>query len=262
VLGNRIYQELSNAVAGSTEYMAIEKLYELHESGKYDLLVLDTPPTRNALDFLDAPDRLTRFIDSRSLSFFLKPGLFGVKAFGRGTGVLFSLLKRLTGVDLLRDLSEFFASFGDMAIGIRERAKHVELLLEDERTTFLLITSPRGDAVDDVVYFRRRLRENGMPFGAAIVNRVHEGADTEVSGADVEGDLAALLGDSLGQKVAENFDDYRRIAAHDAENVARLERELRGDPLVRVPLLDSDVHDLDGLAEVNGYLFAADAVTA
>jgi anion-transporting ArsA/GET3 family ATPase len=262
VLGNRIYQELSNAVSGSTEYMAIEKLYELHEEGRYDLLVLDTPPTRNALDFLDAPDRLTRFIDSRSLAFFLKPGLFGVKAFGRGTGVLFSLLKRLTGVDLLRDLSEFFASFGDMAIGIRERAKKVEELLEDERTTFLLVTSPRGDAVDDVVYFRRRLRENGMPFGAAIVNRVHEGADTDVSGGDVEGDLVALLGEKLGRKVARNFDDYRGLAARDASNVARLERELRGDPLVRVPLLDSDVHDLAGLAEVNGYLFAADAVAA
>jgi anion-transporting ArsA/GET3 family ATPase len=262
VLGNRIYQELSNAVSGSTEYMAIEKLYELHEEGRYDLLVLDTPPTRNALDFLDAPDRLTRFIDSRSLQFFLKPGLFGVKAFGRGTGLLFSMLKRITGVDLLRDLSEFFASFGDMAIGIRERAKHVEGLLEDPRTTFLLVTSPRRDAVDDVVYFRRRLRENGMPFGAAIVNRVHEGADSEVSGAEIEGDLTALLGEKLGHKVAHNFDDYRGLASRDAENVARLERELRGDPLVRVPLLDSDVHDVAGLAEVNGYLFAADAVAA
>jgi anion-transporting ArsA/GET3 family ATPase len=262
VLGNRIYQELSNAVAGSTEYMAIEKLYELHEEGRYDLLVLDTPPTRNALDFLDAPDRLTRFIDSRSLQFFLKPGLFGVKAFGRGTGLLFSILKRITGVDLLRDLSEFFASFGDMAIGIRDRAKHVEGLLEDPATTFLLVTSPRRDAVDDVVYFRRRLRENGMPFGAAIVNRVHEGADTEIAGAEVEGDLVALLGERLGRRVARNFDDFRGLAARDAANVARLERELRGDPLVRVPLLDDDVHDVAGLAEVNGYLFAADAVTA
>ena len=262
VLGNRIYQELSHAVAGSTEYMAIEKLFELHEEGRYDLLVLDTPPTRNALDFLDAPDRLTRFIDSRSLSFFLKPGLFGVKAFGRGTGVLFSLLKRLTGIDLLRDLSEFFASFGDMAIGIRDRAKHVEGLLEDPGTTFLLVTSPRGDAIDDVVFFRRRLRESGMPFGAAIVNRVHEGADSEVSGAEIEGDLTALLGDDLGRRVATTFDDYRALAAHDAGNVARLERELSGDPLVRVPLLDEDVHDLGGLEKVGGYLFAADAVRA
>ncbi|MDQ3935851.1 MAG: AAA family ATPase [Actinomycetota bacterium] len=260
VLGNRIYQELSNAVSGSSEYMAIEKLYELHEEGRYDLLVLDTPPTRNALDFLEAPDRLTRFIDSRSLSFFLKPGLFGVKAFGRGTGLLFSILKRLTGVDLLHDLSEFFASFGDMAIGIRDRAKHVEGLLEDAGTTFLLVTSPRRDAVEEAVFFRRRLRESGMPFGAAIVNRVHAGADTEVSGAEIEPDLQALLGEKLGHKVARNFDDYRTLACRDAENVARLERELRGEPIVRVPLLDDDVHDLGGLAAVNEHLFAGDAV--
>ena len=261
VLGNRIYQELSNAVSGSSEYMAIEKLYELHEEGRYDLLVLDTPPTRNALDFLDAPDRLTRFIDSRSLAFFLKPGLFGVKAFGRGTGLLFSILKRITGVDLLRDLSEFFASFGDMAIGIRDRARHVEGLLEDAGTTFLLVTSPRRDAVEEAVFFRRRLRESGMPFGAAIVNRVHAGADTEVSGAEIEPDLQALLGEKLGHKVARNFDDYRTLARRDAENVRRLERELRGEPIVRVPLLDDDVHDLGGLAAVNEHLFAGDAVT-
>jgi anion-transporting ArsA/GET3 family ATPase len=262
VFGNRIYQELSNAVSGSTEYMAIEKLYELHEEGRFDLLVLDTPPTRNALDFLEAPDRLSRFIDSRSLQFFLRPGLFGIKAFGRGTGLVFSMLKRVTGIDLLNDLSEFFASFGDMAIGIRDRARHVEKLLSAPGTTFLVVTSPRRDAIEDAVFFRRRLRENSMPFGAAIVNRVHAGADTEVSGAEIEPDLTALLGEKLGRKVARNFDDYRGLAARDAENVARLERELRGDPLVRVPLLDDDVHDAAGLAAVNEHLFAADAVTA
>ena len=101
-----------------------------------------------------------------------------------------------------------------------------------------------------------------MPFGAAIVNRVHAGADSEVGGAEIEGDLTALLGDDLGRRVAETFDDYRGLAARDAENVERLERELGGDPLVRVPLLDEDVHDLGGLAQVNGYLFAADAVAA
>jgi hypothetical protein len=101
-----------------------------------------------------------------------------------------------------------------------------------------------------------------MPFGAAIVNRVHAGAHTEVTGDDVEPDLVALLGDKLGAKVARNFDDYRAIAGRDEENVERLERELRGDPLVRVPLLDDDVHDVAGLAAVNEYLFAADAVVA
>ena len=260
VLGNRIYQQLSTAVAGTTEYMAMERLYELHEEGDYDLLVLDTPPTRNALDFLDAPDRLARFIDSRSLQFFLRPGLFGVKAFGRGTGLMFSVLKRATGSDLLSDLSEFFGAFGDMAIGIRERAGHVNELMADRRTTFLLVTSPRRDAIDEAIFFRRRLRKSRMPFGAAIVNRVHEGIHETANGDDVVGDLVALLGEKLGRKVARNFDDYRRIGDRDRANVERLAAELRGDPLVAVPLLDDDVHDLAGLAAIAGHLFAEEAV--
>ncbi|HEX8075787.1 MAG TPA: ArsA-related P-loop ATPase [Thermoleophilaceae bacterium] len=262
ILGNRIYQQLSTAVAGTTEYMALERLYELHEEGEYDLLVLDTPPTRNALEFLDAPDRLSRFVDSRSLQFFLRPGLFGVKAFGRGTGLMFGVLKRVTGSDLLSDLSEFFGAFGDMAIGIRDRAGRVKELMADPRTTFLLVTSPRRDAIDEAIFFRRRLRESSMPFGAAIVNRVHEGVSGEWTGADVEGDLAAMLDQRLAHRVARNFDDYRRIGDRDRANVERLAEELAGDPLVSVPLFDDDVHDLGGLAEVGAHLFAEEAVAA
>jgi anion-transporting ArsA/GET3 family ATPase len=121
VLSNPIYQELSNAVAGSQEYMAMEKLYELSQEGRYDLLVLDTPPSRNALDFLDAPRRLSEFIDSRSLQLLTAPGRFGLKVLGRGTSVAFSVMERATGIDLLRDLGEFFRSFGDMTEGFRER---------------------------------------------------------------------------------------------------------------------------------------------
>jgi anion-transporting ArsA/GET3 family ATPase len=259
VLQNRIYQELSNAVAGSTEYMAIEKLFELHQEGRYDLLVLDTPPTRNALDFLDAPERLARFVDSRSLQFFLRPGRLGLKVLGRGSGVLFAVLKRVTGIDLLRDLSEFFQSFGDMAAGIGERAQRVGELLAARDTTFLLVTSPQRDSIDEAIFFHRRLRDRRLPFGGAIVNRLTEGP---ADGADVGADLEALLGDRLGRKVARNFEDYRRLAEHDRSQVARLERELgRGEPLIAVPLLDDDVHDVAGLAELDRYLFG-DAVTA
>jgi anion-transporting ArsA/GET3 family ATPase len=258
VLSNRIYQELSNAVAGSTEYMAMEKLYELHHEGRYDLLVLDTPPTRNALDFLDAPERLSRFVDSRSLQFFLKPGRFGLKVFGRGSGLLFSVLKRVTGVDLLSDLSDFFASFGDMAQGIGERAERVGQLLADRESTFLLVTSPQRDAVDESIFFRRRLREAKLPFGGAVVNRLNEGPEGDFD--EVEDDLRALLGDKLGGKVARNFEDQRRLAEHDRGQVARLARELRGEPLITVPLLDDDVHDVDGLVAINEHLVAADAV--
>ena len=262
ILGNRIYHQLSTAVSGTTEYMAIERLYELHEEGDYDLIVLDTPPTRNALEFLDAPDRLSRFVDSRSLQFFLRPGVFGVRAFGRGTGLMLGMLKRITGSDLIKDLSEFFGAFGDMAIGIRERAGIVKTLLADPGTTFLLVTSPRRDAIDEAIFFRRRLRRSGMPFGAAVVNRVHEGVHETANGEDVVDDLVALLGERLGRRVARNFDDYRRIGERDRANVERLAAELRDGPLVQVPLLDDDVHDVAGLRALAEHLFAEEAVTA
>jgi anion-transporting ArsA/GET3 family ATPase len=261
VLSNRIYQELSNAVAGSQEYMAMEKLYELHQEERYDLLVLDTPPTRNALDFLDAPERLSRFVDSRSLQLFMRPGRLGLKVFGRGTGMLFSVLKRVTGVDLLQDLSEFFQSFGDMAEGFRERAARVNDLLGDKRTTFLLVTSPRRVAVDEAVFFHRRLRERHMPFGGVVVNRMNTLA-VEGDEPDLQ-ELCDLLGDQLGRKVASNLDDYQALAARDRENVKRLTRELRdGPPPILVPHLEDDVHDIRGLIEMNEYLFASEAVPA
>jgi len=252
VLSNRIYQELSTAVAGSQEYMAMEKLHELHQEGRYDLLVLDTPPTRNALDFLDAPDRLARFIDSRSLQFFLAPSRTGLKIFSRGTGLLFSVLKRLTGVDLLQDLSDFFASFGSMAEGFRERAKAVKKLLGDERTTFLLVTSPAQEAIEEAAFFRAKLDEAKMPFGAVIVNRMHTEA-----GEEIEPGLEELVGDELAAKVRANFEDFRALAIRDRANVAELAAGGGGRPPIAVPYLDEDVHDLDGLKLVNEHLFAA-----
>jgi anion-transporting ArsA/GET3 family ATPase len=254
VLGNRIYHELSNAVAGSQEYMAMEKLHELHQEGRYDLLVLDTPPTRHALDFLDAPQRLSAFIDSRALQVFTVPGRLGLRVLGRGTGVVFSVLKRATGIDLLQDLSEFFRSFGDMAEGFRERADLVSALLADSRTAFVLVTSPAPDAVDDAIFFHHRLLDAGLPFAGAVVNRVHELA--AVRGEVPVDEVVTLLGDELGHKVAGNLEDYRRLADSDRANLERLRRKLGRKPIVPVPHLDQDVHDLDGLASVNRHLFA------
>ncbi len=263
VLSNRIYQELSNAVAGSQEYMAMEKLYELHEEGRYDLIVLDTPPSRNALDFLDAPERLARFIDSRSLQFFLAPGRRGIRILGRGTGLLFGALRRITGIDLLRDLSEFFRSFGSMAEGFSERAGRVNRLLTSDGTTFLLVTSPQSASIEEVEFFRRRLRDDGMPFGGAIVNRVHDlglaeaSADGEPDPAVLERELRAMVGEQLASKVAGNLEDYRALARHDADSVTRLRDRLgSGEPLLLVPYLDEDVHDLEGLARLGEHLFA------
>ena len=253
VLSNRIYQELSAAVAGSTEYMAMEKLYELHAEGRYDLLVLDTPPTRNALDFREAPERLSGFIDSRSLKVLLAPGRRGLKVLSRGTGLIFSVLERVTGVDLLADLSAFFSSFGGMAEGFRERALRVRELLGAPETVFVLVSSPQRSAVDEAIFFRRRLAEAGMPFGGVIVNRMHEEG---LAKGKLGGAAAELLGEPLGRKVARTFEDYRRLAERDRDNVARLASELDGEPIVRVPYFDEDVYDLAGLERMDEYLFA------
>ena len=250
VLSNRIYKELSTAVAGSQEYMAMEKLHQLHTEGRYDLLVLDTPPSRNALDFLDAPDRLSKFIDSRSLHFFLAPSRTGLKLFSRGTGLLFSILKRVTGVDLLQDLSDFFSSFGSMAEGFRERAKAVKALLGDEQTTFLLVTSPAEEAIAEARFFRDKLAEAEMPFGGVVVNRMH----TEAEG---DGEVPSGLDEELARKLRENYEDFHALAERDRRSVAQLAGDIGDRPLIVVPYLDDDVHDLAGLEAMNEYLFGA-----
>jgi anion-transporting ArsA/GET3 family ATPase len=247
VLSNRIYQELSSAVSGSQEYMAMEKLYELHTQGDFDLLVLDTPPTRNALDFLDAPERLHRFIDSRSLRVFLSPG---VKLLGRGSGLLFAVLQRVTGIDLLRDLSDFFRAFGDMSEGFRARAERVNELLGSDAATFVLVASPRRDAIDDAIFFHDQLAARRMPFGGVVVNRFHD-----ARGSDEEIDLVEALGDELAGKVEANYRDYEVLADRDRANLRRLTKRLKGEPVLVVPELDGDVHDLNGLAEMVEWLY-------
>jgi anion-transporting ArsA/GET3 family ATPase len=269
ILQNRIYKEISNAMAGSQEYMAMEKLYELHQEARYDLLVLDTPPTRHALDFIDAPERMSRFIEGRSLQFFLKPGRLGMRVVGRSGGVLFGALKRITGIDLLQDLSDFFQSFGDMAQGFSERAQRVKELLGQRGTTFLLVTAPQREAIDEGVFFWRRLKEARLPFGGVVVNKVHRdfiAMNDGVAGTDspADGLLAELErfldGDGdLAARVCENFERYQALAARDRENLARLTKRLDDDCIVCVPYFDEDVHDIDGLAHVNSYLFGSTA---
>jgi anion-transporting ArsA/GET3 family ATPase len=246
VLANRIYQQLSSAVSGSQEFTAIAKLYELDQSREFDVLVLDTPPARNALDFLDAPGRLTRFFQGRAIRIFLKPaGLFG-----RGTGLVFKAMQKVTGVDLLRDLSGFFRALGGMIDGFTERARAVGALLQDPATTFLIVTAPRHDPVAETIFFHRKLREAGMPFGGLVVNRVHQPPDD-----DLPEPVAAELGPALAERVSAATAQLGALAARDAANVAHLRSELNDPPTLVVPELEDDVHDLDGLAAVRAHLF-------
>jgi anion-transporting ArsA/GET3 family ATPase len=258
ILSNRIYQQLSAALAGSQEYMAMEKLYEIHAENRYDLLVLDTPPTRHALDFLEAPNRLLQFIEGRALQVFMRPTGLGMKFFGRGASMMFSVLRRITGVDLIEDLAEFFQAFGGMVGGFRERARKVNQLLADPRTSFLVVCGPQDEPIAEAVYFHHRLVEAEMHFGGVIVNKVHYQGEADETDRRLVAQLSELLGDpELAHRVCENLDDFRVLAERDRRNIERLGLELGAPAVIEVPYLDDDVHDLAGLLEVNRYLFAS-----
>ena len=248
VLDNRIYRELSGAMTGSQEFTAVAKLYELHRDPRWDVVVLDTPPSRNALDFLDAPDRLTGFLDGRAMQVVLAPTGLAARVLGRGTGVVFSVLRRITGIDLLDDLSVFFRSLSGLVDGFRRRASGVKALLGDPDTTFLLVTSPEREAVEEALFFHDRLLAARMPFGGIIVNRVHRepAGDPDV----VLAELAGELGERLAGKVADAVRDQRVLARRDAAAIEHIKHELRIDDPILVPLLDEDVFDLDGLARL------------
>jgi anion-transporting ArsA/GET3 family ATPase len=258
VLNNRIYQQISGALAGSQEYMAMEKLFELHSEGRFDLLVLDTPPSRNALDFLDAPARLTQFIEGRSLQLFIRPTGFAAKVASRGTGVVLSILKRIVGFDLLADLSEFFTAFSGMIEGFQERAHRVNTLLRDPETAFLVVCGPQGEPIEEAVFFHSKLLEADMNFAGAVVNRVRYRFGTRAPKlGDLRDRIDAVVGDpDLSERAARNLIEYDVLARRDAENIALLAERLDGEPVIRIPYLDTDVHDVAGLCEINRFLFA------
>jgi anion-transporting ArsA/GET3 family ATPase len=256
ILANRIYQELSSAVAGSQEFTAVAKLYELNASGLFDAIVLDTPPSRNALDFLDAPQRLTVFLEGRALKVLTAPTGAAAKIAARGSGVVFSALRHVTGVDLLADLSAFFLVLSGVVDGFAERARAVDQLLGDPGTTFLIITSPEPAPVEEAIFFRRRLAEAGMPFGGLVVNRMRLLAPT----APVidESTLTADLGGDgdLAARSVQALRDLRTLAQRDATSLRRLAAELDDQHPILVPQLDREVSDIAGLVSVQRFLFA------
>jgi anion-transporting ArsA/GET3 family ATPase len=246
ILANRIYQQLSGAVAGSQEYTAMAKLYELHRDGGFDVIVLDTPPSRNALDFLDAPDRLTGFLEGRALRAFLAPTGLAAKIVGRGTSVVLSALKRVTGVELLEDLSTFFGSLAGLLAGFRERAEGVKVLLADPSTTFLIVASPEHEPVEEAIFFAEQLRVGDLPFGGLIVNRAH---------SPVRGDAPDGLPADLALRVRQAAAELDALADRDAAAIARLQAELGVEHAIVVPHLPDDVHDIDGLVAIQRHLF-------
>lgn len=257
IMANRIYQELSSAVAGSQEFTAVAKLYELDASGRFDAIVLDTPPSRNALDFLDAPERLTGFLQGRALKVITAPTGAAAAIAARGSSLAFTALRRVTGVDLLTDLSAFFRVLSRVVDGFAERASAVSRLLTDPGTTFLIVTSPEPTPVEEAIFLRRRLRQAGMPFGGLIVNRVRVLArDTPTID---ESALAADLGGDrrLAARSMRALEDLRALAGRDAASLRRLSEELDDERPILVAQLDRDVSDVAGLVEVQHFLFAS-----
>ncbi len=291
ILSNRLYRNLTSALAGTQEYMAAEKLYELNESAAFDLVVVDTPPTRNALDFLDAPGRLTRFLENRIFRLLLMPTRASLKALTVATQALLRTISKVAGAEIVEDAVAFFRAFDGMEAGFRDRAKRVEQLLSDAGTSFVLVAAPRRDSVEEAGYFADRLAEAGQPVSALVMNRLHpdfraEGdsrgstpappgtgtagwSETEALGADKG---AAPAGAGAGMEAApgagsaawskaeaskalaelrQNLADFQYLADRERRYLTELESKIEG-AIVKVPYLEQDVHDLPGLGPRGG----------
>ena len=251
ILGNRFYQAISGALSGTHEYMAMEKLYELHASGRYDLIVIDTPPTRNALDFIEAPKRMTSFLEGRLLKWFLLPAIGGGRGVFRAMNLaavtFLRVVQKVIGADALKDTADFFANFEGMYEGFKERAQEVYELLRRNVTRFVVVVSPTDHAVEEALFLVTSLSSHGLPFGGLVVNRIHP----RFAGA--EGDpVGSPLADRLTQ-IAGEFDQVRR---REEESLRRLEPEIPRRRWVRIPYLTREVANLDALAEVTATMFA------
>jgi anion-transporting ArsA/GET3 family ATPase len=258
ILENRFYKHVSAALAGSHEYMAMEKLLELSADERFDLVVLDTPPTRHALDFLEAPDRLLSFLDTSTLRWFLKPyfqaGRLTLKVATKTGALALKLADRALGLRFLADLSEFFLAFEGMYDGFKERAERVYALLREPASGFVLVAGPAPQALDEAVYFHRRLREKEMPFVGIVVNRLHPDPSTAARAAR-RSQRAAEVDADLEERLLEVYHDQQAVARAERKRVARLEVDT-GERLLLVPEFEADIHDLRGLKEVGDVIFA------
>ena len=253
ILANRFYKNISGALSGTQEYMAMEKLYELHNAGQFDLVVVDTPPTRHALDFIDAPQRLTRFLDHRLYRILMTPTRGIMKAANVAAQAFVRTLSKVVGAEVIDDAITFFTAFSGMEEGFKHRASTVFELLASERTAFVLVASPRRDTVDEADFFARRLGEAGISVRALIVNRMHPRFGDGLAEATRER-ARTLEGSELGGLYS-NLADFRLVASREEEHLAGLAERVAPAPVLRVPFLQSDVHDLDGLSEVGSHLF-------
>jgi anion-transporting ArsA/GET3 family ATPase len=264
ILANKVYQYLSTSLAGTQEYMAMEKLHAVREDDRYDLIVLDTPPTSNALDFLDAPERLAGLVDSPAMRWFIQAfegaGKFSFNLVGKGAAFLLRGLSKFTGTGFLEVVAQFVTDFNDLFGGFRERAQQVAEALRGPEVAFVIVTSPNPLAMEEAIFFARRLEEAGMRRDAFVINGVRP-LFAEPSVSDAE--LAELAGPHLEgidphraiARMRRALDDARTRAIADRLQADRLkQRAGKGQIFVEVPAFEQDVHDLSALADVASYL--------
>ncbi|GAB2478877.1 ArsA family ATPase [Jatrophihabitans fulvus] len=264
VFNNPFYQSLSSSFAGTQEYMAMEKLGQLVATDEWDLVVVDTPPSRSALDFLDAPNRLGRFLDGRMIKLITAPAKAGGRAYMKvvtvGVGMVARVFTKVIGGDLLNDLSTFVSALESMFGGFRERADQTYQRLKDPGTAFVVVAAPEPDALREASYFVDRLSEEHMPLAGVVVNRTRRTAPVAGTAKPL---TAAQAGVAAERAEAEEGADARLAAAalrvhvevaaaaeHDARMAKRFRAAHPEVPLSAVPALASDVHDLDGLREI------------
>ena len=225
----------------------MEKLHELHSTGRFDLIVIDTPPTRNALDFLDAPRRLTRLFDNRIFRLLIMPTSSYLRAVSAATQRVLRTIARVVGAEVVDDAVAFFEAFEGMEQGFRDRAQAVIALLSDDATAFVVVASPRRDATQEAVYFADKLVEAGLGVDGVIVNRMQPvfGESAPVLPADASAALRAL---------AANRDEFAALAESEHHQLEALKGAAAEAAIAYVPCLPDDVHDLSGLELVRAYL--------
>jgi anion-transporting ArsA/GET3 family ATPase len=256
ILANPFYRTISTSFSGTQEYMAMEKLGQLAATGEWDLIVVDTPPSRSALDFLDAPQRLSTVLDGRIIRMLSAParaGGIGIrKLVGAGFGLFAKAVSTIIGGQLLQDASAFVQAFDSMFGGFRERASTTYTLLRSPGTAFLVVATPESDALREASYFVERLANDGMPLAGLVVNRTHPvlaelPAGRALATADEldRNDTAALA-----SAVLRVHSDRVAVASREKRLLARFTKAHPSVAVVGVPALPADVHDLDGLREI------------
>jgi anion-transporting ArsA/GET3 family ATPase len=269
ILANRFYQHLSQTFAGSQEYMAIEQLCVLAESGRWDLIVVDTPPTRHALDFLEAPRRIDDFLDRKVIRWFVRPyfsaGWSALRAVNRTAGFLLRRLEQATGVSALAEISDFFSGMAGLFENFHGRIERAYEVLRGRETAFLLVTGPEEQVLGDAEYLSGKMAELRMPLKGVVLNRVHaefrprgrrELGPEDAAEVSRVVERALAGGRREARALVANFLDYQAQARGESLRLEQFRRGVpRAVPVVRVPNFARDVHDLASLAAMHAHLF-------